>query len=108
MARKPPSRKAEQAEMDEFAERYETLASIYKDPIEVVFEVMSGSDTPPETKLQAAGLLMSFRFPKLKALEVKNDNNTKPVQFTINLTTPAPAQPELDVTPAKLTLVGPR
>src|SRR3954471_5115761 len=104
MARKPSARKAEQAELDEFAEKYEIFSSIYGDPVEALFDIMSNADAPLDLRARCAVDLMSFRFPKLKALENKTPDTGKPVQFTINLVS-APKQ-ELDVTPPVLKLAG--
>jgi hypothetical protein len=100
MARKPSARKAEQAELDEFAEKYEIFSSIYGDPVEALFDIMSSTDAPLDLRARCAVDLMSFRFPKLKALENKTPDTGKPVQFTINLVTPDNKPRELDVTPS--------
>jgi hypothetical protein len=95
---KPKPRKPAQHELDEFAERYETLALVYGDPVEAVFEIMSDNDHEPEVRLQAARLLVEHRYPKLKALD-----GAPPVgpQVAINITmVQPPKQTVIDVTPA--------
>jgi hypothetical protein len=96
--RKPAKRKPEQHELDEFAERYETFALIYGDPLEAVFEIMAKAEQDDDTRLQAAKLLMEHRFPKLKALE---GTGAAPPQviFHINAAPAAPRQ-VIDITPA--------
>lgn len=99
-AKKPDSRH----ELDEFAEKYETLCAIYEDPVKVVFHVMSTTEDE-DTKLRAAETLMSYRFPKLKSLE-NVPSNAPTMQFNIvmqqqQLPAPAPAV-TVDVTPAQL------
>lgn len=100
--RKPPARKAEQHELDEFAEKYETYTTVYGDPMEAVFQILANT-ADDNLKLQAAGMLMSFRFPKLKALETKGQQPGTPIQFNITLTAP---KQELDITPPTLELVS--
>jgi len=104
--RKPPARKSEQHELDAFAEKYETYAMTYGDPIEVVFSIMANHDSPDELKLQAATSLMGFRYPKLKALENKNPQQGQPLTFNITLTQGVKKTDTVDVTPPKLTLAG--
>jgi hypothetical protein len=104
MAKKPTPKKPEQVQMDEFAEKYEILSAIYGDPVEVLFEIMTHEDASLDLRKSAAVDLMSFRFPKLKALETKVPDTGAPMVFNINLNAPATKQPELDVTPPRLQL----
>lgn len=55
-------------EMEAFAEKYDTFADIYGDPVEVVFSIMADS-TDAEVKLRAAEMLMSYRYPRVKSAE---------------------------------------
>lgn len=81
--------KPQQHELDAFAERYDTYATIYGDPIEFVFRVMANKvpgDFLVETgdRVRAAEILMSHRFPKVKAQEIANPN-APPINFSINV-----------------------
>lgn len=77
-------------ELEAFAEKYDTLVAIYGDPVEMVFQVMS--DTEDEaTKLAAANMLMSYRYPRVKAAET--NQKSAPV-LNFNVTMPTPALPE--------------
>lgn len=55
-------------EMEAFAEKYDTLADIYGDPVEVVFSIMADS-SDEEVVLRAAEMLMSYRYPRVKSAE---------------------------------------
>jgi hypothetical protein len=97
-AKKPDSRH----ELEEFAEKYETLSAIYEDPVQVVFDVMA-TTMDEDTRLRAAEMLMSYRYPKLKSLE-NAPGNAPTMQFQVILqqpaTLPAPEQAvTIDVTP---------
>jgi hypothetical protein len=97
-AKKPPARKAQNFELDEFAEKYENFAMIYGDPLEVVFKAMSEAQDPDE-QLEAAKVLLSYRFPRIKAQETV-DRSAPPVQFNITLMQPAPkVETSIDITP---------
>lgn len=104
MPKKLSPRKAEQHELDEFAEKYEILSSIYKDPVEVLFEIMTHPEASMELRAGVAVDLMAFRFPKLKALENKNPEQGKSVTINMTFTAPEPKK-ELDITPPTLQLV---
>jgi hypothetical protein len=96
--RKPKPRKPEQHELDEFAERYETFALVYGDPVEAVFEIMAKAEQDDDVRLQAAKLLLEHRYPKLKALEGAGAP-PMPVQFNINVIRAEKPRVELDITP---------
>lgn len=94
MSKKPPPRNGEKRELEEFAERYDTYVTIFKDPVEVVFDLMTnGTD---EMRLRAAEILMSFRYPKLKSMENKGMQNGPTTNFNITMLAPKPlpAEPE--------------
>ena len=106
MPRKPRAIKPQKLELEEFAEKYETHTLVYGDPTEVVFDIMaSKEDVSVETRLRAAEILMSYRYPRLKALE----NAPKDAQ-TINIQIVSAVQPtpqvELDVSPRELQLLA--
>jgi hypothetical protein len=104
----PPRRLArttsQKHELEAFAEKYDTLACIYGDPIEAVFAIMAknfqmvkapdgthifvGDD---EVALRAAEMLMSYRYPRVKASE--GQSNKAPV-LNFNVSMP---RPELEV-----------
>jgi hypothetical protein len=108
MPTKPKAKKPEQVELDAFTEKYELLSIAYGDPVEFLFAVMADADASLDLRTSCARDLMSFRFPKLKALEIKDNNKGEQITLTINLTTPGeqPKKAEIDVTPPTLTLVG--
>lgn len=93
--RKIGSKTAQKHEMEAFAERYDTFALLYGDPVEVAFAVMARSFNPgrdpktnellrPNDELAkaTADMLMSYRFPRVKASEVMKPNG-QPMQFTV-------------------------
>jgi hypothetical protein len=90
MPRKPTPKQSEQREIEAFAERYDTLAGIFRDPVEFMFDLMSNPTMPPELRLSAAKTLTEFRYPKLKAIENKAPQQGPVMQFNINLTQAAP------------------
>jgi hypothetical protein len=102
MAPKKPQAKKPSGthELDEFAEKYETLCAIYQDPMTVVFEVMANTqdDVSPETRLRAAEILMSYRFPKLKALE-NAPSNAPTMVFNVQMPQMQPPV-AIDITPS--------
>lgn len=93
--RKLPSKAAQKHELEAFAERYDTLADIYGDPVEVVFKIMADTDDR-ELKLQAANTLMGYRYPRVKAAE--GTTQTAP-SLVFNVQMPAAPLPERDVSP---------
>lgn len=91
MPRKPMPKQSEQRELEAFAERYDTLSTIYADPVQVVFEIMTRADD--ELRLRAAETLMAYRYPKLKALENKKPQEGPSQVFNIVM---QQAQPQLE------------
>lgn len=101
-------------ELEAFAEKYDTLALVYGDPVEVVFSIMAanvrvvldergnpvrvGDD---EVALRAAEMLMNYRYPRVKASE---GQGTKPPVLNFNVTMP---HPELPVNPLPQRLMQP-
>ena len=79
--RRPLSKKPAAHELEAFAEKYDTHALIHGDPVAVVFKVM-GETEDEDTRLRAAEILLSYRYPRLKSLE--GNVPTVPVQFIIN------------------------
>lgn len=75
--------------MEAFAEKYDTYADIYGDPVGVVFKIMADSDDE-EVRLRAADMLMSYRYPRIKAAE-GDKSNAPPLTF--NVLMPAPQLP---------------
>lgn len=98
--------KAQQHELDAFAERYDLYADMFGDPIEFMFRVMANK-LPDDVvvdvsdRRNAAEVLMSHRFPKVKAQEISNPN-APPINFSINIT-PTPALPTAKVIEIKST-----
>jgi len=59
------------ADRDVFIEAYDKYALIYKDPVEVMFNIMADEDgTDPGVRRAAASDLLAYRFPKTKAVEL--------------------------------------
>lgn len=89
--RKPSARGANNREIEEFAERYETLSIIFGDPVEVLFGIMASSrpEVTMELRGNVAEKLMSYRYAKLKALENKG-GDAQGVTININNVPMAP------------------
>lgn len=101
----PPRRKGpsepQAHELEAFAEKYDICSDIYGDPVEVVFRIMANT-TDEEVKLRAADMLLSYRYPRVKAAE-----GAKPGAQTLNFNVTMPPR-EVDVTPVKPALVSRR
>jgi len=81
----------------QFRERYDALAEKYTDPVEVLFNMLADEDVG--VRLKAASTLVSYRYPKLRAVETTQNTN---LTLGVNLAglIPLQANPEpLDVTP---------
>lgn len=55
---------------DEFITHYDRLSAIYGDPIKVLFEIAFNHDIQPSDRRAAASDLLSYRFPKQKAIDL--------------------------------------
>lgn len=71
----------------EFIRKYESLASEYVDPCELLFQIAAASKKigkPWERshRLQAASTLMQYRYPRLKAMELSAGDDTPTVQIS--------------------------
>jgi hypothetical protein len=114
----PPRRLGKTApqkhELEAFAEKYDTLACIYGDPVEAVFGIMAKNLKPhldpatglfdfgdDEIALRAAEMLMNYRYPRVKSSE---GAAPKAQVLNFNVRMDAPATPELPVNapPARL------
>lgn len=93
MRAKPPSKKADPIDLDAFAEKFDTLVSIFRDPVEFLFEVMADPNNDTDLRVRTAEILVAYRYPKLKALENKAPQTGPMMQFNITMTAP-PEQPE--------------
>lgn len=71
--RKRTREKPQKHELEAFAEKYDTYADIFGDPVALVFKIMSDS-VDEEVKLRAADMLMSYRYPRVKAAEGAGSN----------------------------------
>lgn len=89
--------------MEAFAEKYDTLAMLYGDPVETVFAIMAAHFQPvqmpdgktvllgdSEVALRAAEMLMSYRYPRVKSAE---GNAAKAPVLNFNVTMPNPELP---------------
>jgi hypothetical protein len=79
---------AQKHELEAFAEKYDILAMVHGDPVETIFQIMAASEQE-EVRLRAADMLMSYRYPRMKAAEgtpqnapVLNFNVTMPPQVS--------------------------
>lgn len=86
-------------ELDAFAEKYDTHLMLYGDPVEKIFSIMSSSPDE-DTQLRAAEILVSYRYPRLKALEGAGGPGTVVnIQINSNAKMPAalPPKPVLEL-----------
>ena len=56
---------------DAYIEAYDKYAAIYKDPIEVMFALMTQQVIEPGVRRAAASDLLSYRYPKTKAIDIQ-------------------------------------
>ena len=57
---------------EQFIELYDKYSLTYKDPVQVMFEIMSDEDgIDPGVRRAAASDLLSFRFPKTKSIDLQ-------------------------------------
>jgi len=71
----------------EFLKRFEALAAQYVDPMELLFQVAAkspkaGKGWDTGHRLSSAQTLMGFRYPKLRALEITEANETPKIQIS--------------------------
>ncbi len=73
------------ADRDQFIEAYDKYSLQYKDPVQVMFEIMSDEDgIDPGVRRAAASDLLSFRFPKTKAVDLQlNVDNAAGFHFAM-------------------------
>jgi hypothetical protein len=95
---KPGKKKAEKHEIDAFVEKYETYADVYGDPVEMAFRIMADS-TDEEVQLRAADMLMSYRYPRIKAIQGVQGQNGPQFAFNINIGGEQKQLQAIDVTP---------
>ncbi len=63
---------------------YDKYATMYKDPVEVMFEIMSDEDAvDPGVRRAAASDLLSYRFPKTKAIELNVQSDESHFHFAM-------------------------
>lgn len=65
-------------------ERFDLLARRLGDPLVRLFLIASTSQSE-ENQIRAASELLPYRYPKLRATEVKLDGASTAIQFNINL-----------------------
>jgi len=70
---------------DQFIDAYDKYSLQYKDPVQVMFEIMSDEDAvDPGVRRAAASDLLSFRFPKTKAIDLQlNADNAAGFHFAM-------------------------
>ncbi len=110
------------ARSDTFDARFDNLVRIYSDPIEVLFKIMSGTiEMGPDfineegqpvfmpvqvtDRKSAAAELMSYRYPKRKALEIADNDGSEGFSFV--MLAPGQQQPQKSLPPAKETVSPP-
>lgn len=103
---KPPKKKPAAHEIDAFNEKYDLYALLYGDPVEVAFSIMarnapesSAEDKDEEVALRAADMLMSYRYPRIKAIQGSGGSNGPQFAFHIDLSGKPAQLPPIDVTP---------
>lgn len=97
--RKLQKTNAQKHELEAFAEKYDILALTHGDPVEVVFAIMQASESE-EVRLRAADMLMSYRYPRIKAAE--GAPQQAPV-LNFNVTMPQPSSEKvIEMRPAPI------
>lgn len=108
--RKLTAKTGQKHEMEAFAEKYDTLALMYGDPVETVFAIMARNVADRITEdgkiiagdddvaLRAADMLMSYRYARVKAAEVQQ---AKPTALQFNVIMPGANKPTIDVSPVR-------
>jgi hypothetical protein len=104
--RRQPAKAAQKHEMEAFAEKYDTLALIHGDPVDIVFAIMARNAAvvmsedgrtiaiDDEVALRAADMLMSYRYPRVKAAD-GNQSRAPVLNFNVSM----PAAPRLSEVP---------
>ncbi len=59
----------------EYKQRYETMLLKYGDPLEVLFKLMKSRKK--SVQLQAASVLISYRFPKIAVAQLETETATQ-------------------------------
>lgn len=85
----PTKRKKRKPKTVGFEERYDEMADWYEaDPIATLFEIMTNAELEAN-RLNAAKELLSYRYQKLKPLDVvspeEEDKNNRPINWNIHL-----------------------
>jgi hypothetical protein len=92
-------------ELEAFAEKYDTLALLYGDPVETVFAIMDRNVNGPfpddEVALRAAEMLMNYRYPRVKASE---GQGVKAPVLNFNVTMPQPPELPVNAPPSRQVL----
>ncbi len=72
--------------IDEFVNKYDLLAKTHGDPVEILFEMMADSNIDYTTRKSCASDLLSYRYPKQKAIDItaQIDQNTTGLTFIIS------------------------
>lgn len=114
LPQKPKAKSPARHEIDAFVEKYELYADLYGDPVEVAFQVMAhhtsdAEDADREVALRAADMLMSYRYPRIKAIQGQQGQNGPQFTFNIDLSgRPAPQMaPTIDLNAAPALPAGP-
>ena len=69
---------------DAFIAAYDKYTTMYKDPVEVMFEIMSDEDAVDlGVRRAAASDLLSYRFPKTKAIELNVQSDQAHFHFAM-------------------------
>ncbi len=70
----------------EFADKWDRISKRLKcDPVDLLFKIAAGKERSevwgPTHRLDAIKLLMSYRYPKLRAIEHKIADDSAPIRF---------------------------
>lgn len=71
----------------DFLKRFEEYSRTYVDPMELLFQIAAkhknaGKSWDNSHRLSAASTLMSYRYPRLKALEITDATETPKIQIS--------------------------
>jgi hypothetical protein len=72
----------------DFYQRFDKLCKTHGDPLILMFKIAGNKDSKiskdfdPSHRLEAAKQLLSYRYPRLKAIEVDNKSDDKQIEIT--------------------------
>ena len=72
-----------QAKTDDFVSRYDRYSKMYCDPVEVLFGMAAETGLEPGYRIQAAKELVSYRYPKQKAIDITAGEGVQGITFVM-------------------------